>query len=100
VIAAVAIAASLQTVTATAYSPCSSGSVMADGHRTYFGFGAVASNDLRMHTLIRMRHPIHGRTLFRVRDRIGYGTQLDVFMPSCRDAVRFGRRRLSFRVVR
>jgi 3D (Asp-Asp-Asp) domain-containing protein len=84
-------------VSATAYSPCSSGTVMADG--THTRWGSVASNHLRMHTRIRFTRPIHGRHIFTVRDRGSAGMQLDVFMPSCRDAVRFGRQRRAFRVI-
>jgi 3D (Asp-Asp-Asp) domain-containing protein len=88
----------VQIVEATAYSPCSSGTIMADGHRTYFG--AVASNRLPMHTLIRVRRKVHGRRLFRVRDRGSARMQLDFFLPNCRDAVEFGRRRIAFQVQR
>lgn len=87
-----------QVVTATSYSPCSSGSVMADGHRTYFG--AVASNRHPLGTLLRFTHTLYGRRYFRVRDRIGHGTELDVWQPSCSGAIAFGRRRIAYRVVR
>lgn len=83
---------------ASAYCPGSSGSVMADGHVVYWG--AVASAYLPMHTLIRLTHPLHGRTLFRVRDRGGAVMKLDFWMPSCTDAIRFGRRTVRFRVVK
>lgn len=83
---------------ASAYCPGSSGSVMADGHTVYFG--AVASAYLPMHTLIRLTHPLHGRSLFRVRDRGGAVMRLDFWMPSCRDAFAFGRRAVRFQVVK
>jgi 3D (Asp-Asp-Asp) domain-containing protein len=87
----------VQTVTATSYSPCSSGDVMADG--THTRFGSVASNRHPLGTLLRMRRLVLGRRYFRVRDRIGYGTELDVWQRSCSGAVRFGRRRLAYQVV-
>jgi 3D (Asp-Asp-Asp) domain-containing protein len=81
----------------TAYSPCSSGSTMADGTRTRWG--SVASNWHALGTRIRLTRPILGRRLFIVRDRIGHGTQLDIWMPSCSGAVRYGRRAVSYVVV-
>ena len=87
----------LYSASSTAYSPCSSGSTMADGTPTYWG--AVASNRHPLGTLIRTRRPIHGKRWFRIRDRIGYGSDLDVFMPSCGDAIRYGRRTVRYRVT-
>ena len=93
----IAFAASLVVATSTAYSPCSSGSVMADG--SHVRWGSVAQNGLRLGTRIRLTRPVHGRRVFTVRDRIGHGTQLDIFMPSCRAAVLYGRRRVVYRVL-
>jgi hypothetical protein len=70
---------------------------MADGHSTYFG--AVASNRHPLGTLLRMRHLVMGKRYFRVRDRIGYGTELDIWQSSCQGAINFGRRRLAYQVV-
>jgi 3D (Asp-Asp-Asp) domain-containing protein len=83
---------------ATAYSPCSSGSHMRDGRHTFFG--AVASNKLPMHTLLRFRRAFHGRHYFRVHDTGSAGMQLDVFLPDCGEAKRFGVRTIRYRVVR
>jgi 3D (Asp-Asp-Asp) domain-containing protein len=88
---------SLIAATSTAYSSCSSGAIMADGSHTRWG--SVAQNTLRLGTRIRLTHPVHGRREFTVRDRIGSGTQLDIWMSSCSAAVRYGRRRVTFRVL-
>lgn len=92
--AAAAIAAPV-----TAYSPCSSGSVMANGQRTSWGSGAV--NGLRLGTRIRFAHPVLGRRVFVVRDRGGMASPwaVDVWMADCRAAVRFGRHTRRYRVV-
>lgn len=94
----VALAATVVVATSTAYSPCSSGKVMADGSRTRWG--SVAQNTLRLGTRIRLTHPVHGRRTFTVRDRIGSGTQLDIWMPDCRAAIQYGRRRVTYHVLR
>lgn len=83
---------------ATAYSPCSSGRITADG--SVVRWGIVASNRLPMHTLLRFERRLHGRRYFRVRDRGSSIMRLDIFMPSCRDAIDFGRRTIRYRVVR
>lgn len=82
---------------ATAYSPCSSGSVMADGHRVRWG--AVASNTLPMHAVLRFERRLNGRRFFRVQDRGGAIMRLDIFMPSCSGAIMFGRRTIRYRRV-
>jgi 3D (Asp-Asp-Asp) domain-containing protein len=91
--------AAVITASVTAYSPCSSGSVMANGEHTHWG--SVAVNGLRLGTRIRFRHPVRGRRVFTVRDRGGMRGHLDVdvFMPSCSAAVRFGRHRRAYAVV-
>lgn len=94
------------TVESTAYSLCSSGSTMANGH--HVRWGAVAINFLALGTRIRMDRPVVAhradgklvrRRSFTVADRIGYGTELDIWMPSCSDAAGYGRRTVGFRVV-
>lgn len=88
------LAAALFTVTATSY--CQPGR-MADG--TITRPGSVASNAHRLGTRLRLAHPIFGHRVVVVRDRIGWGSQLDIFTSSCTAAQRFGRRRVSYRVV-
>jgi len=94
------------TVSSTAYSPCSSGSMMANGR--HVRWGAVANNMLPLGTRIRLDRPISAhrpdgrlvhRRWFTVADRIGWGTELDVWMPSCADAVAYGSRTVGFRVA-
>jgi 3D (Asp-Asp-Asp) domain-containing protein len=81
----------------TAYSACSSGSTTALGTPTHFG--EVANNWLRLRTWIELRRPVHGRRRFRVEDRIGWGSEMDFWLPSCSDATNFGRRLVRFRVL-
>lgn len=83
-------------VQSTAYSPCSSGTIMANGQHTHWG--AVANNFLPLGTRIRMDHRVRGRRWFTVEDRIGHGSQLDIFMPSCAAAIQWGRRQIGFTV--
>lgn len=82
---------------ASAYCPGSSGTRMADGHHVYLG--AIASAYLPMHTLIRTTRRIHGRHWFRVRDRGGPAMRMDFWLPSCGEAIRFGRRTVRYRVA-
>jgi hypothetical protein len=93
-----------QHVTATSYSPCSSGATMADGTHTRAGSVAVPRLGYRHHlplgTLIRMRRRVLGRRYYRVRDFIGSGSELDVWQASCPGARVFGHRHLVYRVVR
>lgn len=88
---------------------------MADGHRVYPG--AVASNRHPLGTLLRLDHRIRfhddhfvGRDLvkgplrwhryLRVRDRIGWGSDLDIWMGRCGDMNNWGRHTVTYRVVR
>jgi 3D (Asp-Asp-Asp) domain-containing protein len=76
-------------VTSTNYSPCSAGSYMADGSRVRFG--SVAMNMLPLGTRVTLHPGLYGRHRFTVRDRIGWGTQLDIWTPSCGAAIAYGR---------
>jgi len=80
-------AASSIPVQATAY--CQAG-VTASGQWTRPG--TAAANWLRLGTRIRVWPPAWGRTLFVVLDRIGYGSQLDLWTSSCTAAWAYGRR--------
>lgn len=80
-------------VVSTAY--CLSG-VMADG--SYARAGSVANNHLSLGTAIEVTaSPTQSRS-FVVRDRIGWGTQLDFWVPSCAQALLWGRRVVQLRV--
>jgi 3D (Asp-Asp-Asp) domain-containing protein len=92
------LATAVFAASSTSYSPCSSGSVMADGTRTRFG--SVASNRHPLGTRIRLIGVrFHGRRTFTVRDRIGSGSELDFWTASCAAARRWGRRRVRYRVI-
>lgn len=86
-------------MSSTAY--CLSG-IMANGRGVHLG--AVASNRHPLGTLLKTyrRIWVEGRhkRYFRVEDRIGYGTALDLWMPSCGSAINYGRRSISYRVVK
>ena len=79
------------TVNATSY--CISNSRMANGE--YPHQGAVASNSYPLGTVIA----VAGYGTYTVEDRIGHGSSLDILMPSCADAINFGRRNLKIRVI-
>jgi 3D (Asp-Asp-Asp) domain-containing protein len=93
------VAASLAALTAnsTAYSPCSAGSIMADG--THVRLGSVAMNRHPLGTRITLTsRSFYGMRRFTVRDRIGYGSDLDFWTPSCRAALAWGRRTVTYRI--
>lgn len=73
------------------------GGITASGVNAYWG--EVANNFLPLTTLIKFDHPYLGKSYFRIMDHIGYGSQLDVFQPSCTSALDYGRREIGFRVV-
>lgn len=81
------IAAATIAVTSTAY--CLPGK-MADG--TQVRAGSVANNHYALGTKVTIRPSPTGRRRFVVRDRIGWGTELDFWMPTCAAARRWGRR--------
>lgn len=69
---------------------------MADG--SYTRAGSVANNHLSLGTTVEVTaSPTQGRS-FVVRDRIGWGTQLDFWVPSCARALLWGRRVVGLRV--
>jgi 3D (Asp-Asp-Asp) domain-containing protein len=69
----------------------------ASGEQTHLGI--VAQNTLRFGTRIRLDRLVFGRRYFRVEDRIGWGSELDIFNPSEAVCIRYGRRELSYTVV-
>jgi 3D (Asp-Asp-Asp) domain-containing protein len=80
-------------VTSTAY--CLRGT-MANGRGVHYG--AVAMNILPLGKRIRTnRSPFGRHRRFRVEDRIGWGTQLDFWVPSCGMAYAWGRRTVRVR---
>lgn len=84
-------------VSSTAY--CLAGR-MADG--SYVRAGSVASNRHRLGARIRLRprgKRAFGRRTFTVRDRIGWGTELDFWVSSCSTARSYGRRSVRYVVL-
>jgi len=80
-------------VVSTAY--CLTGT-MADG--TGVRAGSVASNQYPLGTVLEVRPSPSGRRLWVVRDRIGWGTELDFWVSSCARAIAWGRRTVRVRV--
>lgn len=73
------------------------GSITASGSGVYVG--EVASNELPLGTHVRLDHAVFGRRDFVVLDRIGYGSQFDVYGPSEADCLAYGRQTLGFWTV-
>jgi hypothetical protein len=72
---------------------------MADG--SYTRFRSVASNRHPLGTRLRIvGHPSGPRGIRRVvvRDRIGWGSSLDFWTPSCGMAMGFGRKRVTYKL--
>lgn len=63
---------------------------MADG--TYVRAGSIAHNGYPLGTHVTVSPSPTGRRHFVVRDRIGWGTQLDFWLGSCAAARSWGRR--------
>jgi len=68
---------------------------MADG--TYTRLGSAAMNGVRLGARIRLTgRSFYGQRTFTIRDRIGYGTRLDLWHSSCSASRAWGRRWVSF----
>lgn len=95
-IAALAAAAVLS-LTSTSY--CLNGT-MADG--THTRPRSVAMNTLPLGSKIKLISPrtFNGYRIFYVRDRIGWGSQLDFWSPSCDKSQAWGRRPVKIAVLR
>ncbi len=76
----------VETLSTTSYCQ---GGVMADGGVTHFG--EVAMNTEPFGTRIEMLGGMFAGDIFTVEDRIGWGSQLDVFQSSCASAWEYGR---------
>lgn len=101
IVAALALAApapaEAMTVGSTSY--CLQGT-MADG--SYTRWGSVASNLHPLGTRIKVTRPrggFFGMKRFVVRDRIGWGSQLDFWHASCAGSRAWGRRTVRYRVL-
>ena len=92
--AAAAPGSSTHRAESTSY--CLSGR-MADG--SHVRAGSVASNRHPLGTRIRLVGvTFSGRRRFTVRDRIGHGSELDLWSASCAASIRWGRRVVHYRV--
>jgi len=69
---------------------------MADG--TWTRPGSVAHNGYPLGTRLTIAPSPTGRRRFVVRDRIGWGTELDFWVSSCARAIAWGRRTVKVRV--
>ena len=69
-----------------------------DGRRHRRPRRLVANNFLPLGTKITVTASPTSRRRFVVRDRIGWGTQLDFWVPSCAQAIAWGRRTVRLRV--
>lgn len=78
--------------TSTAY--CLRGT-MADG--TWTRPASIAHNGYPLGTRVTVWPSPTGRRRFIVRDRIGWGTTLDFWQPTCSSALRWGRRTVHVR---
>lgn len=68
---------------------------MADG--SYTRPGSAAMNGVRLGARIRLTaRSFYGQRTFTVRDRIGYGTRLDLWHSSCTASRAWGRRWVQF----
>ncbi len=83
---------------ANSTSYCLSGT-MADG--TQVRDRSVAMNSLPLGSKIKLtKNSFFGRRIFYVRDRIGHGSQLDFWSPSCSRSRKWGRRNVRYIVIR
>lgn len=68
---------------------------MADG--SYTRWGSAAMNGVRLGARIRLTgRSFFGQRSFTIRDRIGWGSSLDLWHPSCSASRAWGRRWVSF----
>lgn len=95
-LASLSLAASTHWTTLDATSYCQ-GTITASGEHVYVG--EVANNTYPLGTVIRVAPAVWGLTRFRVEDRIGHGSQIDFYTPSCNAAIQFGRRTEKVHVV-
>jgi 3D (Asp-Asp-Asp) domain-containing protein len=70
---------------------------MADGSWTRWG--SAAMNGVPLGTRITLTgRSFYGRRRFIVRDRIGWGSRLDLWAPTCSMSVRWGRRTVNYKL--
>jgi 3D (Asp-Asp-Asp) domain-containing protein len=62
--------------------------------------GIVAANQFRLGTWITLDRKVFGRRHYQVEDRIGWGSELDIFNSSEAACLQYGRRRIGFTAYR
>ena len=72
-------------------SYCQSGTT-ADGQQTHFG--EIAMNGIPFGTRVELLGGMFAGNVFTVEDRIGWGSELDVFQSSCSAAWNYGREQI------
>ena len=77
-------------------SYCQAGT-MADGQETYWG--AAAGNEWPFGTRLKILTGRLAGTVVTIADRIGWGSQLDIFSPSCAWSWLYGREAILAQVV-
>lgn len=71
---------------------------LADGSRPRLGVVAMNRHPLGTRITLKQKGP-NGRRRFVVRDRIGWGSELDIWTPSCAWAYNvWGRRQVQYRI--
>lgn len=90
------LATSVEAVTVSSTAYCEHG-LTASGAQTHPG--VAASNRHPLGTKIRLSRPAFGRRVFVIRDRIGYGSELDLWTGNCGTALAWGRRTVTYQVV-
>jgi hypothetical protein len=73
------------------------GDTTASGRRAFLG--EVAQNTLPLGTWIELDRPVFGRRRFQVLDRIGWGSELDIYNPSEGACIRYGRQQVGYLVL-
>lgn len=73
---------------------------MSDG--SYTRARSIAMNTLPLGSKIKLtgKRTFYGQRTFYVRDRIGWGSQLDFWHPSHSTCMRWGRRQVFYKVIR
>lgn len=86
--------AQIQDLSSTSY--CQSG-ITASGQETRVGI--VAGNMWPLGTQLRILDGTHSGQVVQVEDRIGWGSQLDFFVWSCKQAWEYGRQQILVQVI-
>jgi 3D (Asp-Asp-Asp) domain-containing protein len=75
------------------------GDIMADGQPPYIGAVAVIPGAFPFGTKLKLLSGSYAGRMELVGDHIGWGSQLDIYDPSCQDAVEYGRQEIKVEVI-